>query len=204
MQKWPAQSLALVGWPHRGITEAFVVNLITGAWAKITGWDIQCMVLHDGWLYFADAAGIIYQAEAHGYDGTAPYVCRLSWLPQALGAPGSFKLGGLARATFRAGAPFRPKLSMASNYGNHFPTPPSSAPDSTAPATWDAAVWDVSLFDDGAGSDVRTTAVTQWVSVGASGFVLSPQVQITAGGARILDAELIAYDTAYQIGGNVV
>jgi hypothetical protein len=50
IQKWPAQSLALVGWPHRGITEAFVVNLITGAWAKITGWDIQCMVLHDGWL----------------------------------------------------------------------------------------------------------------------------------------------------------
>jgi hypothetical protein len=204
VQKWPAQSLALVGWPHRAGEEAFVVNLITGAWGKITGWDMQCMVLHDGWLYFADAAGFIHQAEASGYDGTAPYVCRLSWLPQDFGAPGAFKLGSLGRATFRAGVPFRAKLSMAENYGTKFPSPPSAPADSSAPALWDVGIWDVSRFDDAPGSDVRTTAVTQWVSVGASGYALGPQVQITAGGSRMLDAEMVAFDVAYLVGGNVV
>jgi hypothetical protein len=40
--------------------------------------------------------------------------------------------------------------------------------------------------------------------VGASGVAVSPQVQVTSGGSRMLDAELVAYDVAYQTGGYVV
>ncbi len=60
------------------------------------------------------------------------------------------------------------------------------------------------MWDDSPASDERGTAITQWVSAGAQGYAVSPQVQITAGSSRMLDAELVALDLSYSVGGNVV
>ena len=204
IEKWQSHSMAIVGWPHRNGTDTYVVNLITGAWAKWVGLDVQCMALHQGWIYFGTGDGVVLQMEASGYDDGQAYVCRLSMLPQHLGAPGAFKIATQARATFQSMAPFTPKLSVAENYGRNFPVAPSAAPDAGSSSLWDVATWDVSLWDDGPDSETRVTALMQWVSVGASGFSLSPQVQVTCGGERKPDAELIAMDLAYLVGGYVV
>lgn len=200
--KWQGQTMGLVAWPHRN--EVYVVNLITGGWAKWTGIDARCMALHNGVAYYGDNAGNVFQMEAGGTDNGAPYICRLSWLPEHLGAAGTYKMVTQMRAIFRSLVPFRAKLSAAENYGKNFPTPPSAPLDVTAPALWDSGIWDTSLFDDSEGSEERVTAVTQWVSVGASGYTVSPQVQITAGSNRVLDAELVAVDVAYILGETVV
>jgi hypothetical protein len=202
--KWPSQSIGFVGWPHREGGDSFVVNLITGAWAKWTGLDMQCLTLYQGWAYFGNAAGEIYQIEASGYDGDQSYICRMSWLPQPLQADAAFKIVTQVRATFRSRVPFNPKLSVAQDYGRNFPAPPSVPLDAGTLALWDVGVWDVSRFDDGPDSEERVTAVTQWVAVGAAGVAVSPQLQITGGGERMLDAELVAYDVAYLVGGYVV
>jgi hypothetical protein len=204
MLKWQSHNMGLVGFPHRSGTDAFVVNLITGAWAKWTGLDIQCIALHDGWAYMGDEAGNVLQLEAAGADNEMPFVWRMSWLPTPLGAPGVFKLASLARATFRALVPFTPKLSVANDYGRLFPAAPSAPLDSAAVALWDVGIWGESRWDDAPGAENRVTRVTPWVSVGASGVAVSPQVQVTSGGSRMLDAELVAYDVAYQTGGYVV
>lgn len=199
--KWQGQSMGIVGFPHR--SEAFVVNLVTGAWAKWTGLNVQSLVQHRGSAYFGDGSAV-HQFEASGYDGTAPYVCRLSFLPDPLGAPGAYKVAHAVRATFRSLVPFRPKLSLAENYWKNFPAPPDTVLDSADASLWDIGTWDDSLWDNGPNSEERITAITQWVGVGATGVALSPQVQITAGGARIIDAELISFDVSYSVGGGVV
>jgi hypothetical protein len=200
IMKW--QTMGIVGWPHRNGTDVFVVNLVTGSWSKWTGWDIQCMALHQGAAYFGDSSAV-YQMEAAGSDNGAPYICRLSWLPDHLGAAGAFKTVGLIRAIFRSLVPFRPKLSVAENYGYSFPAAPSAPIETTVEALWDVGIWDSSRWDDAPSAEERRTATTQWVSAGAAGYAVSPQVQITAGGSRILDAELVALDLMYTVGTSV-
>lgn len=195
-------NMALFGLPHR--PETLVANLQTGAWTKFTGWDVQSMCLYQGLAFFGDSLGNVFQVEGAGADNGQPYVCRLSYLPDALGAPGAYKSVLQAKATFRALAPFTPDLSVSVDYGRGFPPPPSAAPDPSAPALWDVGVWDVSRWDDSPLSEERETRETYWRSMGRSGRAISPQVQVTCGGARAPDAELVSLDMTYSTGAMVV
>jgi hypothetical protein len=202
--KWAKESMGVVGLPHRDGIEAFVVNMQTGGWCKYTGLDVQCMGLHNDLLYFGDAAGNVFLMEGSGADNGLPYVARMSLLPSHLGEPGNVKSVHLMRATFRALAPFMAKLSVATDYRKEFPIAPSVSPDPSSTALWDVGLWDVSRWDDGPDSETRLTATTRWKSMGRTGTTASPQVQVTCGGNRRPDAELVTLDLLYEQGGLVV
>lgn len=202
IEKVERESMLLVGLPHRA--ETFVANLKTGAWARYTGWDVQSVGLHNGRLYFGDSAGNVFLAEGAGADNGAPYVCRLQLLPDHMGGPGRYKTYQQARATFRALAPFSALLSAATDYQRDFLPAPNAAADDASPALWDVGEWDVSRWDDGPESEERQTITTLWQSIGASGFSVGPQVQVTCGGAWRPDAELVALDMTFVPGETVV
>lgn len=202
MAKWDAGSMGIFGFPHRN--ETLVVNMQTAAWAKYTGWDVQALGLFNGQAYFADGLGNVYQAEGGGSDNGAIYVARLQTLPNHLGAPGFRKVTTQARASFRALAPFTARLSVAIDYDRNFPNPPSAALDATTPALWDVGQWDVSRWDDGPDAEERLPVSTRWRSTPGSGFSHSAQLQVTCGGTRKPDAELVAIDLMYQRGAMVV
>jgi hypothetical protein len=48
------------------------------------------------------------------------------------------------------------------------------------------------------------TVSTRWVSVGKTGFAISPQVQITCGTTPRPATELIAFDVIYERAGTMV
>lgn len=200
--KWAKENMGIVGLPHRN--ETFVVNVTTGAWGKYTGWDVQSLGLYADNAYFGDSTGSVFLCEGSGADDGLPYVARLQLLPDHLKAPGRTKALHLMRAIFRALAPFTASLSSTTDYQRDFPTPPAAAADDTSPALWDVGQWDVSQWDDSPDSEERQTITTQWRSVGRSGFSAAPQVQITSGGARRPDAELVTIDMTYEVGALVV
>jgi hypothetical protein len=202
MLKHQRESMMIVGYPESA--ETHVCNMQTGAWAKWTGHDVQCMALYNDLAYFGAADGNVYQFEGAGSDDGAVYVCRMSMLPDHLGAPGAHKEILMARATFRFLAPFTPKLSVATNYGRNFPVAPSAAVDASSPALWDVGMWDVSQWDDAPDSDERMTEPTRWKSIGVSGLTAGAQVQIACGADRKPDAELVIFDLLYESGGTVV
>lgn len=202
LMKWQGEKMIVVGLPHRN--EVFVCNAQTGAWARWTGINAQALVAYGAGAYFSDAVGEVFQFEAAGSDDGRIYVARMSWLPDHLRAAGAYKTANQCRATFRALAPFRPALSVATDYAKRFPVAPDVEPDASSPALWDVGQWDVSKWDDSPDSEERETITTQWVSVDASGINHAPQVQISCGSARRPDAELIAFDIMFEAGETVV
>jgi hypothetical protein len=142
--------------------------------------------------------------EGSGADNGLPYVARMSLLPSHLGEPGNVKSVHMMRATFRALAPFLARLSVATDYRKDFPTAPSVSPDPSSTSLWDVGLWDVSRWDDGPNSSTRITTSTRWKSIGRTGTTASPQVQVTCGGSRRPDAELVTLDLLYEQGGLVV
>ena len=186
--------------PDEGISPyMFVANLETGAWAKYTNWNTRCIALYSDFGYFGTNNGTIHQMEVGGSDDGTPYVCTYVGLPEHLRSPGVTKIIHSARSVFLSNVPFIAKISASVNYQISLPTPPSSVAD-FATDEWDSGLWDVAKWD----SASISTVSTKWVSVGESGFSISPQIQVTCGVTPFPRTELIAFDVLYERGGVMV
>jgi hypothetical protein len=110
----------------------------------------------------------------------------------------------MARATFRGLRTFITRVSVASNFNRTFPVALNAELETDVPSLWDVGQWDVSLWDDSDDSEARVTYTTNWKSVTGAGAIQAMQWQITCGGQRKPDAELVTIDLLYQVGGVVV
>ena len=98
--------------------------------------------------------------------------------------------------TFRASRPFTPLQSVSTDYTTSVPTAPTAA-DGVESSLWDEGLWDVALWDSG-GSELALTLL--WQSQQASGFVMSPQIQVTSGSTSAPDCELVSFDIVWKEG----
>lgn len=202
IMKWPTNNLMMVSLPAADDSVpslCFAANLQTGAWGFITGWDARCMVHFGSSGYFGTSNGTIHQMDVTGSDDGLPYTCTYVGLPDQMKSPGVHKVIQSARATFLANIAFKPKISASMNYRVKLPTPPASMANATIDL-WDVGLWDVAVWDAGSVSDV----LTKWVSIGKSGFAISPQIQITFGGNIAPRIELVQFDVMYERGGVMV
>lgn len=203
--KWTSRNIAYVTCPvasDESVTPpiCFAVNLETGAWSKITGWDTRCFILHDDQVYFGRNDGSLMQADVGGYDDDALIYYTYVGHMDHLGAVGAYKTVTQARAIFRTLGAFNPSLSVTTDYSVSLPSYPSAFTPEAA-SLWDVGLWDQAKWDSGV---TYLTETTKWVSIGRSGFAHAPIILITSGSAAPPSAELVAFDTLYNPGGLVV
>ncbi len=203
--KWSRENMGVVALPHAD-NEQYVVNLKTGAWSRYTGWDVQLVAEYGGYGYYADALGDIFRMELGGNDDgeNILHKCQLAWDPMR--SPTRHKMAQQIRATFRALSPFTPKISLATDYSEVFPSPPDAVLNATpVSALWGTGVWGQSKWGVSTGvTSAQRTVSTRWRSVAGNGFTMAPQIQVQSGGDREPDAELVQIDLTYEKGASVV
>lgn len=200
--KWPGNNMMIVSLPVTGLGVSdicFAANLETGGWAKFTNWQTRCLGLFDNGGYFGTNDGVVYRMEVGGSDDGEPYVCTYVGKPEHMGSPGVHKVIHAVRSIFRAPAPIKARVSASVNYQINLPPAPVSI-DNFSSDGWDSGRWDVAKWDSG--GSLITTAI--WASVGRSGFVVQPQVQITCGISAFPAVELIASDVIFETGAVMV
>ncbi|MCC0052142.1 MAG: hypothetical protein H6881_09720 [Rhodobiaceae bacterium] len=199
LMKWPSNNMMVVSLPTTSGLEAgcLVCNVETGAWTKFTGWDTRCLAHFDGRGYFGSSDGKVYRMEAGGSDDGVPYTCTYVGLPDHMKTPGVMKVVHSARVTTKAN--FSPilKLSASVDYRTDLISVPDSGPDVISGARWDIAKWDEAIWD----KTVEAAISTKWVSIGKTGFVVSPQLRVTCGFTVKPELELIASDVIFEPGG---
>jgi hypothetical protein len=198
IMKWPTSNMMVVSMPAAtdGQTSlCYVSNLKTGAWCKFTGWNVRCISLFAGNGYFGSSVGTVHRMDITGSDDGVPYVCTYVGLPDHVDSPGVTKTINQARSIFKSNVPFISQISASVDYTVEIPSPPSSASDFSEDV-WDVGLWDDAVWDAGQATSVST----KWVSVGKTGFSISPQVQITCGITPTPRTELIAFDILYEAG----
>ncbi|TBY60145.1 hypothetical protein E0H46_31735 [Rhizobium leguminosarum bv. viciae] len=198
IMKWPTSNMMVVSLP--AVTDGqtslcYVSNLKTGAWGKFIGWNVRCLSLFAGEGYFGSSVGTVHRMDTSGSDDGTPYVCTYVGLPDHVDSPGVTKTINQARSIFKSNVPFIAQISASVNYAIDVPSPPSSAANFSADV-WDVGLWDVAIWDAGQATSVST----KWVSVGKTGFSISPQVQITCGITPTPRTELVAFDVLYESG----
>lgn len=204
--KWTSRNIAYITCPVTAdvtITPpiAFAVNLETGAWSKIEGWNMRCVVLHNDQVYFGTNAGTFMQADIGGTDDGELIYYTYVGHHDHLGAVGSFKTVMQARAVFRTKTEFTPQIGVTTNYVITLPAYPNAAVVTASAGEWDVGLWDVAKWDTGLSF---YTVQTRWVSIGISGFTHAPILQIVSGSTIAPSAELIVFDTTYEMGDLVV
>lgn len=203
--KWPSRNLAFVTCPMTGEENVtppicFTVNLETGAWARITGWDTRCFVLHGGLVYFGTSGGKLVQAEVTGSDNGQLIFYTYVGHPDHLGMVGQYKTVDQVRATFLTRGEFRPLITVTTDYAVKLPAYPSAV-DQPSNSLWDQGVWDLARWDAGL---AVYEAQTRWVSVGQSGYAHAPVILMTSGSPAPLTCELVTFDAVFTPGGLVV
>lgn len=202
--KWPEQRYAVVSLPITSDDQeaiCFVVNTETGAWCKYTGWNTQCMDLLDNQLYFGTVDGTIKLAEVGGSDDGQPIYYTYIGNPD----PITKNIAGIknmhqARVTFRSATTFNSQVTFSTNYSVTVPSPPNAAADA-ASNEWDSGLWDVALWDQAAPA---ASIGTKWISIGRSGYVFQPIVQITGALSQLPRTELVQIDAMLESGSVVV
>jgi len=201
--KWTNKSMMVVSQPRSDDTfdaECFVANLETGAWARYTGWDPRCMGLYGDNAYFGANDGYVWQMESSGADDGEAYVC--VYVPQFdhLKAPGVTKTVQAARANFISDTNFNYRLSCSVDYNISLPTAPSNATVQVV-GGWGSGLWGSTFIW---ASRTDTGFSTRWASIGRTGFIHAPQLQITLGDTLESNIKLLSTDVTFVPGGVVV
>jgi hypothetical protein len=168
--KWDVANLAFVSVPvdiAGNVPECLAVNLITGSWCRVTGWDCRSMVVYDDKLFFSTSNGIVAIADTGGSDMGAAYTCRLAMWPSRFETLDDKQFMQVL-PTFEASTPFSYKISVSVNNKIDWPVPPAPPINALASAVWDVGKWDEMIWD---ATGVKVVSNSQWRSVKGQGRV---------------------------------
>ncbi len=191
---WPERQMAIVA-PPTGEDQppmVLVANARTGAWTRFTGWDVTCMCVYDGRLFFGSKNGKVIEAYVTGMDEGLPFTASFVPLFRDLGSPMSLKIGKMGRAVLRGAQTVNDQVSMMTDYIISLPPSPAAA-QITSDSVWGEAVWGQSVWGGRAEKQIQQ----RWASVGGAGYAVAPGLQITSGSLTPLDTELIRLELSY-------
>lgn len=183
---WQAQTLLLVGTPQtdNGRQVSFVANARTGAWARITGWDVRCGATFGDELYFGTGTGKVLKADSGGNDDGMDYVAVcVPKFSTARGRRGAVTAG----ITYKAREPLNFDMYAHADYQvDYMANPVPAATES--PSTWGTGVWGTFVW----GGDGDLNSYTEWQQVRATGYALAPAVVIASNQTSLLEYEIQA------------
>lgn len=193
---WPEQKMAVISPPDMigGANPVmFVSNTETGAWARFTNWQADCMEVFQGQLYFGGAGGKIWLANVSGQDEGEVYTGEVVPLFTDMGSPASAKIGTLARAVTRANSDVNGLVCLRVDFDESG----CAAPDAsyiTGENSWGTGIWGQAVW----GAETPQRINQDWQSVGGMGYALSVGYQVSSGSVLPLDDELVRIDFVYS------
>lgn len=192
---WPERQMAIVA-PQSTIDASpmcFVANARTGAWSNFTNWNIRCLCVYDGRLFYGSDDGKVIEAYVTGMDDGSPFTATVLPLFNDLGSPASLKSPKIARAVTRGSVDVNAQISIMRDYTVSMPSPPNSAPLPTT-SVWGGAIWGTSQWSGAAEKKIQQA----FTSVSGLGYSLSVGLQITSGSIIPLDTEVIRLEMTYE------
>lgn len=199
-QKWPELGILLVSMTDGARDgETLCCNLKTGAWSRFTNIGAACLGFSDGAVFAGGVDGIVRRLESGGSDCGAPFTAVYLGLYEGTESPAAKKTFLQMLAQFRAGHAIAPSVSAAVDYSDSLPPLPASSGEFLS-SVWDIGTWDNATWDSG--SEVRAVKA-QWRSVGKTGRVVAPVVQLTFGTTSRPSVELVSVAMTYETGAIV-
>jgi hypothetical protein len=191
MQLFPPENMLMLNVPvAAGISDQYVMNTITGAWCRFTGWNARCWALQQDVLYFG-TGGRVCRAWTGTSDAGAPITATALPAFNYFGKRTQLKQFQLARPVLAVSN--EPGLLVGLNVDFDTTLPvgvPSFVP--VASSLWGTALWGVGRWLGG------QTIRKDWQYVSGLGYCASMQLRVASTTAR---TQWASVDYLYTEGG---
>lgn len=175
---YPRGTRAILNYPvDEGADQVeYVMNTVTGAWAKFTGHEANCWAVFNDRLFFGGNDGWAKEADAQGFDdwGSIDFDIRFAF--NYCNARGQLKQWHQARPILATDGQVAPSVGLSVDFdlSDDLSTP---TPLTSTQSLWDVAVWDVDTWGTERGMK------TDWIGVGGLGYAGSLRIKgsVTAG-----------------------
>ena len=183
---FPLQGILLINVPVvENVNQVqFVMNSLTGAWCRFTGWNSNTFELLEKSLYFGDNDGNVNLAYAGAADITEAIQVDIKTAFNYYGDPGRLKVLQLARPFIVASGNFLPTLGADVDFGQADLNSTIAVFGPTG-GVWDTAIWDADLWA------ISSQVNVDWQSVGAIGTAVSLRLKNGYLGGSAEEASLI-------------
>ena len=189
---YPAEQALIVNIPiTNSYSEQYVMNTLTGSWARFTGWNVSSLVVHKRKLYGSGAAAVLALWSGVSDDGGVVRG-KLQLAYNYFNLRGFKKHIKLFAPMLRTTAKVATKLGVDVDFTMHGVGSPAAINPPTG-SSWDASNWDDAYW---AGD---FTVSTGWVSVPAEeGFAHSILFQLETNTAEV---QLLGFNVSGERGG---
>jgi len=183
---WQSRTFLLIGTPLLDGNKyvSYVANARTGAWGRVTGWDVRCSAVAQDQLYFGNSNGKVLKADTGGDDDgsayTAEYVPKFSYSDV-------MRTANFASLTYRASEEVDFNLYAHADYVIDPMTPPQPI-DIYDDSAWGTGIWGTFVW----GAGEATSSFTARQAVRASGYALAPGLSITSNRTGFPSFELLS------------
>lgn len=148
----------------------YVMNGITGAWCRFTGWNAACFAVYGGNLYFGGADGV-YHAWEGPSDNNVEINADAKQAFNNFGAPARKKHFKMAKINLWTNGGIQPGIVLNVDYADEAVTTPGATIPSTV-GVWGSSTWGGTIW----GGIIRTAG--RWQKVKGVGYTASLRVSI--------------------------
>lgn len=170
---FPLQQLVFLNVPleENSSQVQFVMNALTGAWCRFTGWNANCFEIYQDNLYFGGNDGSVNQGYS-GYsdNGTGVAIdmqCAFNWFDE----PGKVKRMTMVQPLLTTEGNVSPALSVDTDFN-------TSTATSVITLTQGGSVWDEALWDSGMWSGAASNYIS-WLTTDAIGHAFAVRINTT-------------------------
>jgi len=179
-----------------GVTQhQYVMNTLTGAWCRFTGWGANCFAVYKDRLFFGGNAGVVYEADKGGKDGSADIQAIGQGAYNYFKAKGQLKNFGFARAAVTADSSGqRPAIGMSTDFRDNA-TLGTPATSTTTSALYDTAIYDTDVYA------TESRSVLDWSSIANQGHCGSVHFRASTNATGEVTVRVNGFDVIYKLGG---
>lgn len=171
---YPDQNALIVNIPTSTTTaDQYVMNAITGAWTRFTGWNAQSWELFNDQPYFGTSTKVC-KAWTGTSDGGSYIMADVKQAFNYCGKRSARKHFKLVRPSIASDGPVIPGIRLNIDFSDDAPTSNGSVtvPSSSA---WDSAVWDSGTWGGG------TTISSKIQAVSGTGYCAAVRMRVLNG-----------------------
>ena len=142
--------------------EQYVMNTLTGAWCRFTGWNANCFAVFKDNLYFGGNDGLIVQADTGAMDIGSPVDAVGQTAYNYFSARGSQKKFSALQPLISTDSATKPAIGMSTDFKSNarLGTPTTAGTDA---AIYDTAIYDTDVYA------VEGGTVADWTTVSGVG-----------------------------------
>ncbi len=154
------------------VSYQYVMNTVTGAWCKFSGWNAACFEVFNDVLYYG-GNGVVYQADI-GLDDAGAAISATALPAYNYFGSHQQKKFNLVRPIFTTDGVISAAIALCVNFNNNTPILSTPTFSGSAGSPWNISPWNTSPW--GGANNI----ISDWESVQGIGFTASIKLQVQA------------------------